>query len=231
MSSAVPQLPLGVQLHESVSFDTFCTGPNTEAVAALRRLPHTGGTLYLHGGSTVGKTHLLHALVRAAGSAGLRASYLDVQQHRHESAAMLDGLEHQDVVALDNLEGAFLQTDWTLGVLRLLDALRAQGKALVLSAQRPPSRVDCVLPDLATRLSACTVFGLRHPTDADRREWLRERAAARGLDMSEDIAQLIVTRVSRDNPTLLASIETLDRAALAAQRKLTLPFVRASLGL
>ena len=226
-----PQLPLGVQLRESVGFGTFCTGPNDEAVAAIRTLIHGGGAVYLHGGDDSGKTHLLHALVQAATEAGRRASYLDVREFRQQPVSMLDGLENQDVVALDNLESAFLQTEWTLGVLRLLDALRARNKALVLSAQRPPLRVDCVLPDLATRLSACTVFGLRHPSDSDRRDWLRERAAARGLEMSEDIAELIVGRLSRDNPTLLASIETLDRAALAAQRKLTLPFVRQSLGL
>ncbi len=126
---------------------------------------------------------------------------------------------------------AFLQSPWTLGVLRLTDELRARGKSIALAAKQPPERADSVLPDLATRLSAFTVFGLKPLLDPDRRAYLRERAAARGLEMSEDVAALIVSRMDRSIPELLAVVEQLDRAALAAQRRLTLPFVRQTLGL
>lgn len=227
----VAQLPLAVHLREPVSFDTFWPGPNAEAVAALRALASRPGAVFLFSAGSYGKTHLLQSVARAATEAGKRAAYLDLDEFRGQPPAALEGLEQQDVVCLDSMHAAFLQTPWTHGVLRLTDELRARGKSVALAAKAPPERADSVLPDLATRLSAFTVFGLKAPLDCDRRAYLRARAAARGLEMNEDIAALIVARMQRGFTELLSVVETLDRAALAAQRKLTLPFVRQALGL
>ncbi|MEK6807375.1 MAG: DnaA regulatory inactivator Hda [Pseudomonadota bacterium] len=229
--TVVSQLPLGVQLREPVSFATFWPGPNADAVAALHALASGPGAVFLYSAGGYGKTHLLQALARAATEAGRRAAYLDLHEFRGQPPTALEGLEQQDVVCLDSMHTAFLQSPWTLGVLRLTDELRARGKSIALAAKQPPERADSVLPDLATRLSAFTVFGLKPLLDPDRRAYLRERAAARGLEMSEDVAALIVSRMERSISELLAVVEQLDRAALAAQRKLTLPFVRSTLGL
>jgi DnaA family protein len=229
--NAVAQLPLGVQLREAVSFDTFWPGPNADTVATLRGLVEKPGAVFLYSTGGFGKTHLLQALARAATEAGKRAAYLDLHEFRGQPPSALEGLEALDVVCLDSMHTVFLQTPWTLGVLRLTDELRARGKSIALAAKQPPERADSVLPDLATRLSAFTVFGLKPLFDADRRAYLRERASARGLEMSEDVATLIVSRMERSIPELLAVVEQLDRAALAAQRKLTLPFVRQMFGL
>ncbi len=229
--SGTQQLPLGVQLNEPQSFETFWPGPNAEAVAALRGLIAKPGAVFLYSAGGYGKTHLLQALTRAASDAGRRAAYLDLHEFRGQPPLALEGLEQRDLVCLDSMHTAFLQTPWTLGVLRLTDELRARGCAIALAAKAPPERADSVLPDLATRLSAFTVYGLKPLLDADRRAYLRERAAARGLQMSEDIAALIVSRMERSIAELLAVVNQLDRAALAAQRKLSLPFVRQTLGL
>lgn len=224
--SSVPQLPLGVQLHQSVSFATFCIGPNTAAVEQMRRLSTDRGRLYLHGANGSGKTHLLHALTLNATEQGRRAVYLDLAAR---DAVPLDGLERQDVIALDNLHVIFGDRARSLAVLRLLDAMQAG--AVAMTAAVAPSAVNDALPDLVTRLSASAVFGLKAPSDDDRCDYLRRRAAACGLDMSEAVAQLLVSRLPRELGRLQLVVERLDRAALAAQRKLTLPFVRESLGL
>ncbi len=225
------QLPLGVQLSEPVSFATFWTGPNMPAVTALQKLVDHPGAVFLFSAGGYGKTHLLQALARAATDNHRRAAYLNLHEFRGQRPTALEGLEQHDVVCLDDLHSAFLQTPWTLAVLRLTDELRARGKSVALAAKAPPERADSVLPDLATRLSAFTVFGLKPLSDADRRSYLVERAAARGLTMNQAVAELLVERMDRSIPELLEVVEKLDRAALAAQRKLTLPFVRQTLGL
>ena len=49
------------------------------------------------------------------------------------------------------------------------------------------------------------------------------------LDLSEPAARYLLARVSRDMGAICRWLDELDRASLAAQRKLTIPFIRAAL--
>ena len=60
-------------------------------------------------------------------------------------------------------------------------------------------------------------------------EALRLRAAARGLELSEEAALYLVHRLPRDMHSLFDVLERLDHASLVAQRKLTIPFLREQL--
>ncbi len=51
-------------------------------------------------------------------------------------------------------------------------------------------------------------------------------AAQRGLELGPEVAAFLLRRVRRDTHELAALVERLDAAALAAQRALTVPFVR-----
>ena len=59
-----------------------------------------------------------------------------------------------------------------------------------------------------------------------RAQLLRARAAARGLDFDEAALDWMLRRCSRDLGSLTTLFEQLDRASLAAQRRLTVPFLR-----
>ena len=85
------------------------------------------------------------------------------------------------------------------------------------------------MPDLASRFAAATLLTLRPLDEADQREALRLRAHARGLDLPEETALYLQRRFPRDLPTLYQLLDTLDEAALAAQRRVTVPFIRSVL--
>ncbi|HWS78077.1 MAG TPA: DnaA regulatory inactivator Hda, partial [Thermomonas sp.] len=55
---------------------------------------------------------------------------------------------------------------------------------------------------------------------------LRQRAASRGLAFDEAALEWLLRRCSRDLSDLASLFERLDRASLAAQRRLTVPFLR-----
>jgi hypothetical protein len=59
---------------------------------------------------------------------------------------------------------------------------------------------------------------------------LRLRAAGRGLDLPEDTALYLLRRFPRDMHALGRLLDEMDVASLTAQRRLTVPFVRAILG-
>jgi DnaA family protein len=86
------------------------------------------------------------------------------------------------------------------------------------------------LPDLRSRLSQCTRVVLSPLDDEARREVLRERARRRGLALDEAAIDWLLRRRGRDLATLTGLLDVLDRASLAAQRRITVPFLREVLG-
>lgn len=216
-----PQLPLPVQLRETASFETFHAGPNAEAVKALEALT---GPVLLFGPEASGRTHLLQAAARRH-----RAAYLPLADLRHYGPEALQGYEAHGPVCVDDLEAVADDRDWCLTLLRLIDRWRTDGKAYVFAAEAPPERLRLALPDLRTRLAACSVIGLRPLQDEDRRELLQERSRARGLEMPPEVSRWLLHTHARDTASLLEALEQLDRAALSAKRRLTLPFVQSVL--
>jgi DnaA family protein len=86
------------------------------------------------------------------------------------------------------------------------------------------------LPDLRSRLGQCTRITLLPLDDEGRREVLRERAQRRGLVLDDPALDWLLRRVDRDIASLTALLDRLDRASLAAQRRITVPFLRQTLG-
>lgn len=223
------QLPLGVHLSEAASFDTFHAGPNDEAATAVRGMLDDAGApplMLLFGPPGSGKTHLLQALTQRAADARRACAYVPLESFAAQGVDVLEGLDQADLVCLDDLDAVLADAPWRLGVLRLIDQVRAHGGRCVLSALAPPDRLPLPFADLATRLASAAVFGLKPLTDADRGRLLLERARARGLDLPEEAATLLLARLPRDVGSLLGALEQLDRAALSARRRLTVPFVQ-----
>jgi DnaA family protein len=62
-----------------------------------------------------------------------------------------------------------------------------------------------------------------------RRLVLQQRAARRGLELDEAVLDFLMRRVGRDLAGLTALLDRLDKASLAAQRRITIPFLRQQL--
>jgi DnaA family protein len=97
---------------------------------------------------------------------------------------------------------------------------------LVMAARGNPATVGLKLADLATRLAAGLVYQLQPLSDKEKIAALRLRAQQRGLEMTEEVANYLLTRFPRDMHSLFALLDRLDIATLAAQRRLTIPFLR-----
>jgi DnaA family protein len=106
---------------------------------------------------------------------------------------------------------------------RLRDALDAFEHADLLA-------LGLALPDLRSRLGQCARIALEPLDDAGRAEVLRLRAQRRGLQLEDAAIDWLLRRVDRDLASLTALFDRLDRESLAAQRRLTVPFLRGVLG-
>lgn len=230
------QLPLALALHGHAGFSNFTAGCNQELLAHMRGLAQTprpaaaAPIIFLWGAAGVGKTHLLEALARQP---LLRSAFVPLGTPGLMSA-VLEQLETADVVCIDALERVAGDRTWELALFNLCErnaGERAQGRGalLLVSARANPRALPLVLPDLATRLSQGLTYEVHDLNDADKRAVLSRRARERGLDLSAPVADYLLARYARDMHALMALLEHIDLAALAHQRRLTIPFVR-SLG-
>jgi DnaA-homolog protein len=228
----VKQLPLAMRLRERAVFDSFVPGSNAAAVEQLRALAAgaSAGVYWLSGPPAVGKTHLLQATCAMATSAGADTAYLPLSQLLALGPETLDGWQGARVVAVDDLAAIAGRRDWEQAMFRLYREVEEQGAALLAAAAAPPLLLNFSLPDLASRFAAATLLPLRVLDESQQREALRLRAHARGLELPEESALYLQRRFRRDLATLYELLDAIDEAALQAQRRLTVPFIRQVLG-
>ena len=227
----VHQLPLGVRLRDRASFASFVAGGNAEAVRHVAAMAggDQAGCLWLHGLTGSGKTHLLQAAcARAAGDA--RAAYLPLAEFVLGEAAALDGWCDLDCVCLDDVQAVAGRRPWDEALFRLYRDIEERGARLIVAADGPPGALGWSLRDIASRFAAAPVFALQPLDEAGRLEALRLRARLRGVELPDETVRFLQRRFPRDMQTLYGLLDTLDDAALAAQRRLTVPFVREVLG-
>jgi len=114
--------------------------------------------------------------------------------------------------------------------------MRQTELALSLLSDMPERAVVCVddllpnldlgLADLVSRIGALPGHELKSLGDSEKSSALRLRATARGLAVSDDAIDYILRHTPRDTHALFGLLDELDRASLAAQRRVTLPLVR-----
>lgn len=229
------QLPLGVRLRDDATFKNFYPGSNAVALGYVERLCQadagwTENLIYLWGAAGVGRSHLLQAACLQMDQSDQQAVYLPLAELIEHGPDLLEGLEHCQLVCLDDLQVLAGRDDWQEALFHLFNRLRDQGQRLLLSATTAPRELPLELADLRSRLSQALVFQLRELAEEDKLHALQLRASRRGLQMPDEVAAFILNRGTRSMNALFELLERLDQASLQAQRKLTIPFLKEVLG-
>lgn len=199
--AAMQQLPLQIPPQSEPGFDNFLPGRNAEALASVRALA---------------AGELRERIVYLWGDAGSGRSHL-LRAAVKENPRM--------VVAddVETLDGAAQQA-----LFMAINEARDGGPGVLASGPRPPAQLG-LRQDLQSRLAWGLVYQLMPLDDEDKALHLKSVAAERGLQLSDDIARYLLTRLPRDLASLRAVMEVLDRYSLMRQRALTLPLVREAL--
>ena len=96
----------------------------------------------------------------------------------------------------------------------------------VLGAGDAPPAGLKVREDLRTRLGWGHVFGLKVLSEPERRSVLRRSADARGVFLSDEVMDFMLTRFSRDLGSLMELLDLIDTYALQTKRAITVPLIR-----
>ena len=231
MNDTARQLPLALRYPPDQRLDSFIEAPHG-CIAQLRMLAegHSKDWLYLQGAEAVGKTHLALATCAATEVAGRRAAYLPLPAASGRLRSALEALEANDLIALDGLDAIAGSRDDEVALFDFHNRARNSHIVMLYTAQATPDVLALTLPDLRSRLSQCTRIALSPLDDEGRRNILSERAQRRGLVIEGAALDWMLKRVDRDLASLTTLLDQLDRASLAAQRRITVPFLREFIG-
>lgn len=229
---AAGQLPLALRYPPDQRLDTFIDAP-AGTLAQLRALAESASAdwVYLNGPAGVGKTHLALATCAAAEASGRRAAYVPLAAAKGRLHDALDAMHGNDVVALDGVDLVAGSRADELALFDFHNRARTAGVSLLYAAEVAPDGLSVTLPDLRSRLGQCARIVLSPLDEAGRRGVLRGRAQRRGLELDEAALDWLLRRVGRDLFGLTALLDRMDSASLAAQRRLTVPFLKETLGL
>jgi DnaA family protein len=221
------QIPLGVRLRDAATFDNYYPGINGDVIRMLRdAVAAESGFVYLWGGRGSGKSHLLQAVCHLMSARAQPLAYFPLRETANLSPEILEGMERLPLVIMDDIDAVAGRAEWEHGLFHLYNRVRERNGKLIMAGNRSPAAVPIELPDLRTRLAAGLVLQLRALDDRDKAEALRLQARGRGMVMPKEVADYLLRRCPRDMAALFVLLDVLDQASLAAQRKLTVPFVK-----
>ncbi len=215
------QIPLAIGVDPLPTFDSFLPGTNSPALEHLRRLAMPSAPVYLWGPSGSGKTHLLRSLAHAAQQNGQRVGWFGAGDP--VPWALAPGWSLVVIDRCDELSPAEQQAAFALFV-----EAAAEGVQVAAAGRLPP--VDLPLrDDLRTRLGWGHVFSMHPLSEAETRAALRREGDRRGVFLSDEVMNHLLTRFPRDLKHLMALLDRLDEYALARARAITVPLVKAML--
>ncbi len=192
---------------------------NSDAVAWVDRWPEWPVPgLVIWGPAASGKSHLGRVWRARAGALMITADDLD---HR-EPPELVGDVGALYVDGADRIAGDAKRERVLLHVYNLIVG---QGGHILFSARTPPGRWVIGLADLSSRLNALPAVTIAPPDDAVLGAVLLKLFTDCQLQVGVDVIQFAVTRMERSFEAAERLVTAVDTAALASQRRVTIPLL------
>lgn len=224
----INQLTLGVGLKDEATFANYYGGHNQQLVEELKKSALGLGerVIYFHGTGGIGRTHLLQASCHEANLANRSAVYIPLENIQDFSPDIFQGLETLSLVCIDDLHKIAGLPKWEEAFFHAYNRIHDAGGSLIVTANKAPKALGITLDDVLSRLVWGMMFAMHPLTDDEKVKILIMRSARRGMTLVEEVGNFIIKHCPRHMTTLFSALDTLDKASLRAQRKLTIPFVK-----
>lgn len=228
------QLALAIQLNDDATLADFCWQGNALLQQQLQLTLQGDGErlIYLWGPLGCGKSHLLQACCQTIGNLQQSAIYLPLKNLLDCGPDILEDIETQTLIGIDDVESIAQQKGWEEALFHLYNRVRDnQQTILIMTGKHAPLQSPLQLCDLRSRLAGSLVLQINELNDQDKMNTLKLRARKRGFELSNSVGQFLLNRCARNMHDLHCLLDRLDKASLTAQRKITIPFVKATLGI
>jgi len=235
-----------VKLHPDYTFESFVVGPcNRLAHASCVAVSHAPGNtynpLFLYGSVGLGKTHLLHAVCHGVrkNSPGTQIRFLSCEEfvNRFISAieqGQLSGFQSQfrsvDVLVIDDVQFLSEREQSQEEFFHTFNAIYNNHGQIVLTADCAPGEIPSLEERLISRFKWGLVARIDAPSFETRVAIVQKKARLRGLDVPEDVAEYIASKVRANIRELEGALTILYATAQTTGEAVTLKLARQALG-
>ena len=198
-------------LNPRYTFDNFvvssCNQFAHAASMAVAELPSKSyNPLYVYGGVGLGKTHLMHAIGNALRSNGkqLRMAYLSTERFMNElinairfekTLEFKDKYRNVDLLLVDDIQFLAGKERTQEEFFHTFNALHDAQRQIVLTSDCPPREIPTLEERLRSRFEWGLIADIQPPDLETKIAILRKKAEADGLDLPQDVALFIASKV------------------------------------
>lgn len=237
-SEAEPLGPGSLIINPDYDFENFIVGPSNRiahaaGVAVSTNPGRSYNPLFIHGAVGLGKTHLLQAICLNIRKSHPSASihYISCEVfvndfvNRVRSGAMHE-FRHRfrsvDVLVIDDIHFLTKGEQTQEEFFHTFNTLYGAHKQIVLASDRPPEDIPQLQDRLVSRFKWGLVAQIDSPTFETRIAILKSKAGIRGLDLPDDVATHIASRLTANIRELEGAITKLQLRAMVDSRPIDL---------
>ncbi|MGC6487781.1 MAG: chromosomal replication initiator protein DnaA [Planctomycetota bacterium] len=203
---------LGNPLNPNYTFDKFVVGPcnrlaHASALAIGENPGHAYNPLFVHGNVGLGKTHLLQAICHTVlrRDPNARVLYMSCEDftnsyiqaiQAHDIDTFRDFHRGADVLVIDDIQFLANKEKTQAEFFHTFNALFDGQRQIVLSSDRPPVEIPTIEERLISRFKWGLVAEVETPCVETRKAIVSHKAAGRGVELPEDVAQFLAERVT-----------------------------------
>lgn len=219
------------------TFDTFVVGEENRyaQAAALAVAVHRGiyNPVYIYGGSGMGKTHLLKAVMYyvTMNHPNMKILYTSCEEMLNEFVdALRNHTNHEfrekyrnlDYLLVDDVHQLSGKTQLQEEFFNTFNALHDSGSQIMLTSDKPPYEIKGLEERLISRFQSGCTSQITQPTFETRLAILKQEQQVQKLHLSDEILTFIAERIVSNIRPLKGALMRLSMIATATGRPITL---------
>ena len=237
---------LGAALDPRYTFESFVVGKANEVAYNAARAVADGGAvtfnpLFLHGGTGLGKTHLMHAIGQefARIQPGAKVAYMSAEKFMVEFVTAMRAkdtlsfkqrLRSADLLMIDDVQFIAGKDSTQEEFFHTMNEIISAGKRLVITADRSPQNLEGIESRILSRLSWGLVADV-NPADYELRLNIvhMKLAMMPGAKIPEDVIDFLARRITSNIRELEGALNRVAAYALLSGKAIDLDFAQQTL--
>jgi len=229
------QLIFPFQTDQRASFSSFfCTAANAGLMSRLKEIisDNKSHELIIDGAKGSGKSFLIQSICNELSLVKKELAFIPMIKAIEMGVEVIQNLASLDAVCIDDLQCVEKNSAWEEALFHLINECHQSNCSVIFLLSNNKSLDEFIeLPDLLSRFKRMEHMTLKRVEDSNLNNALLFSCQNLGINLEQTERDFLLRHYSRDFPVLLEKIILLDNRAGELKRKITIPFIKETLGI